>query len=176
MRAGGVQSIATFLAAAHNGMCRVTEAHRLARLVAGGTAHEVDADSGSAGAETSDHEGAAEIKVPAVAMPPALAAAPERCLVTHLTPKRFLDLVDMFKSLLRELRAKLKTHCGRLSRGVSILKQTAEQVESMQVHLHEAEAEVTARITSVNKTREELSKETAKVDREAELAELQAAR
>ena len=97
-------------------------------------------------------------------------------LVTHVTPRNFLDFVSNFKSILKETSVRVQTHCSRLSRGVSILDGTAAKVAGMRVKLKEAEREVADRIKAVTATRERLAQERKKVDCEAALAATQAKR
>eukprot|EP00918_Siedleckia_nematoides_P047463 GHVU01103954.1.p1 GENE.GHVU01103954.1~~GHVU01103954.1.p1 ORF type:complete len:437 (-),score=89.72 GHVU01103954.1:1052-2257(-) len=94
----------------------------------------------------------------------------------YSTPKSFLELIKLYKSMLYKNLAAVEEKKGRLSEGLTKLRDTQEKVSALEETLKEKTVEVEEKKVSADAFAEEVGKEKVKVAAESEKATIEAAK
>ncbi len=81
----------------------------------------------------------------------------------YTTPKSFLELISLYKSLLARERESLQAQRERLESGVEKIKQASEQVADLQTNLKQEQIIVDEKKATADKLIVQIGQEKAKV-------------
>jgi len=94
----------------------------------------------------------------------------------YTTPKSFLELIKLFKTMLRNKRNELENNKERYESGLVKLRETADMVAGMEEDLKIKQVEVDAKKASADQVAETVGAAKAKVEAETEKANTEAAK
>lgn len=89
---------------------------------------------------------------------------------TYVTPKSFLELIALYKSLVAKARAKIDTQISRLEQGLTKLRSTSLQVAAMDDQLREEQVDLEHKKLETDTLLIQVGEESAVSDEQAQLA------
>ena len=81
-----------------------------------------------------------------------------------MTPTSYLELLSMFKKLLKAQRTKVEKGINRLGRGLEVLKTAAIEVDKLQIQLEASAPELAKTQITVEETKKVIAEKTTKAE------------